>query len=86
MLVKDKIAEALKTALAPDHLEVIDESELHRGHAGYPEGGQSHFRVIIRSNALDGQSRIARHRAVHSAIGARLIGQIHALAIEVRSD
>ncbi len=82
----DKAAEiraALERSFDAQSLEVIDESEAHRGHAGYPEGGQSHFRVRIRSDALTPLSRIARHRAIHTAIGSDLIGRIHALAIEV---
>ncbi|EAP76691.1 BolA protein, truncation [Roseovarius nubinhibens ISM] len=64
-------------------LEVIDESESHRGHAGYQEGGESHFRVRLRSPDFDGLSRIARHRAVHGALGKDLLGRIHALALEL---
>ena len=82
----DKAAEiraALSRSFEVQSLEVIDESEAHRGHAGYPAGGQSHFRVRIKANALAPMSRIARHRAIHSAIGPDLIAQIHALAIEV---
>ncbi|WP_324755035.1 BolA family protein [Roseovarius sp. Pro17] len=82
----DKAAEiraALERSFDAQFLEVIDESESHRGHAGYPEGGQSHFRVRIRADALTPLSRIARHRAIHTAIGPDLIGRIHALAIEV---
>ena len=78
-----EIRSALETAFQAEHLEVIDESESHRGHAGYPEGGQSHFRVRLKTPELAPLSRIDRHRAVHTAIGADLMGQIHALAIEV---
>ncbi len=74
----------LVAALAPTALEVIDESEAHRGHAGYQDGGESHWRVIIAAPALDGQTRLARHRAVHAAIGTDLIAKIHALAIEFK--
>jgi BolA protein len=82
----DKTAEiraALARSFDVQSLEVIDESEAHRGHAGYPEGGQSHFRVRIAADALAPMSRIARHRAIHAAIGPDLIARIHALAIEV---
>ena len=79
-----KIEDALRGALAPAHLEVIDESEAHRGHAGYQDGGESHFRVIIQAGSLDGLSRIARHRAIHDAISKPLLAEIHALAITVR--
>lgn len=83
MTRRDDIFSKLSEAFQPDHLEVVDESELHRGHAGYQDGGQSHFRVVIHAQAFAKLSRIARHRAIHAAIGSELMGQIHALALEV---
>ena len=68
---------------APARLEVIDESEAHRGHAGYRDGGESHFRVVLRAPAFAGMSRIERHRAVHAALGRDLVGRIHALALDL---
>lgn len=79
----EKIEERLRAAFQPRHLEVVDESESHRGHAGYQEGGQSHFRVSIMADAFAGQSRIARHRAVHGALGRDLVAEIHALALNI---
>jgi len=64
-------------------LNVVDDSESHRGHAGFQEGGESHFNVKIRSAKFKGLSRIARHRAVHEALGPELIGRIHALALDL---
>lgn len=81
----EKIRRRLEAVFAPRRLEVIDESEGHRGHAGYRDGGESHFRVKIAATALDPLDRIARHRAVHAAIGADLLSEIHALSIEVDS-
>lgn len=81
--VADEIAAKLKIAFTIDHLQVTDESDLHIGHAGRPEGGQSHFRVQMRSPDLRGMARLAKHRAVHTAIGPDLIGRIHALALEL---
>lgn len=83
MRVEDEIREKLEAAFQPSALEVEDESERHRGHAGYQEGGQSHFRVKITAEAFDQMSRIARHRAVHAALGPELIGRIHALALKI---
>ncbi|WP_377169812.1 BolA family protein [Roseovarius aquimarinus] len=77
-----EIRRALEQKFKTQYLEVIDESAAHRGHAGAPEEGQSHFRVRIRAPELGSMTRIARHRAIHSAIGADMMGQIHALAIE----
>ncbi|UWQ15610.1 BolA family transcriptional regulator [Aliiroseovarius sp. M344] len=79
----DRISGALQAAFSPQHLEVIDESEAHRGHAGYQDGGQSHFRVVIRARAFGDMSRVARHRAIHKALGSELVGEIHALALDV---
>ena len=82
MLIKDQIAQRIQAGLSPERLEVLDESEQHRGHAGYRDGGQSHFRVRMACASLSGLSRIGRHRAVHDAIGTPLMQDIHALAIE----
>jgi len=84
MAVADEIRKRLDDAFSPSVLEVIDESEAHRGHAGYQEGGQSHFRVTLAAPGLKSMSRIARHRAVHAALGPELIGRIHALALDIR--
>ena len=83
MVIEAEIRAALM-ALSPTHLEVINESAKHHGHAGDDGSGESHWRVVIAAPSLEGQSRIARHRAVHDAIGKDLIGRIHALAIEMR--
>ncbi len=83
MLVADEITEKLNAAFSPRELVVVDDSESHRGHAGYQEGGQSHFNVRLASDKLSGLSRIAQHRAVHKALGPELIGRIHALALDL---
>ena len=84
MKVEDEIREKLAEAFQPSDLSVLDESEKHRGHAGYQEGGQSHFRVAITAETFGGMSRIERHRAVHAALGPELIGRIHALALDIK--
>jgi BolA family transcriptional regulator, general stress-responsive regulator len=73
----------LDAAFAPAHLEVIDESERHRGHAGWREGGETHFRVVMRARAFDGMSRIERSRAVHAALREELADRVHALALDL---
>lgn len=69
-------------ALAPLRLEVIDESEAHRGHSGFREGGQSHFRIRMASPAFAGLTRLQRHRLVHKTLGD-IVPRIHALALEL---
>ncbi len=83
MSVAEEITQKLEDRFAPRALEVLDESEQHRGHAGYREGGQSHFRIVIRAEPFGDMTRIARHRAIHAALGPDLVGRIHALALDV---
>lgn len=83
MSVTDEIRDSLAKAFSPESLDVRDDSERHRGHAGYKEGGESHFHVTIRATALDGMTRVARHRALHDALGPELIARIHALSFKV---
>ncbi|WP_010142060.1 BolA family protein [Oceanicola sp. S124] len=79
-----EIRDRLQARFTPEVLEVIDDSESHRGHAGYQDGGESHFIVRMKAGALAGQSRIAQHRAVHEALGP-LMQQIHALSLDLSS-
>lgn len=82
MQLETEMRDRLAKAFAPSRLEVIDESEDHRGHAGYRDGGKTHWRVVIAADELGAMSRLARHRAIHAALGADIIGAIHALAID----
>jgi BolA family transcriptional regulator, general stress-responsive regulator len=81
MRTADIITEKLTSAFSPQSLKVVDESHLHAGHAGSREGGQTHYRVYIVSNAFEGKSRVDRHRMINAALAAELAGSVHALAI-----
>jgi BolA protein len=83
--IAQQIEAALKTALAPAHLNVIDDSHLHAGHAGARPGGESHFTVEITAGAFAGQSRVARHRLVNAALADLLAGPVHALVIRAKA-
>ncbi len=83
MRICDEIETRLRAAFDPQVLHVEDDSESHRGHGGWREGGETHFNVTLRAPQFAGMSRLARHRAVHAAIGADLVGRIHALALDV---
>jgi BolA family transcriptional regulator, general stress-responsive regulator len=83
MTVTEEIRARLEAEFRPTRLDVVDESESHRGHAGWQEGGESHFHVTIDAPAFAPMSRIERHRAVHAALGQDLVGRIHALALKI---
>lgn len=75
------IADKLARAFTPDSLNVVDESDQHRGHAGHRPGGETHFRIHMVARAFQGKSRLERHRMINDALAAELRGGVHALAI-----
>jgi BolA protein len=72
-------------ALQPERIELLDESEQHRGHAGYRDGGGTHWRLTIIARAFAGKPTVARHRMVYQALGELMHHPIHALAITARA-
>ena len=85
MTMQERLQDKLTKAFSPDQLEVIDESEQHRGHGGWREGGETHFRVRMVSSEFTGQGRVARQRAVNKCLAEELATTIHALAMELRA-
>lgn len=83
MSMREKIREKLAAAFAPTRLDVIDESEQHRGHSGWREGGETHFKVEIVSSAFAGMTRVSRQRAIYDALAEEMAGGVHALAMSV---
>jgi BolA protein len=83
--VAREIAERLTAALSPVTLNVLNDSEKHRGHGGYDGSGESHFTVEIVSPDFEGLSRLDRQRKVNAALGDLLRDRIHALAIRAKA-
>jgi BolA protein len=83
--VAAQIEERLRSALAPERLAVIDDSEKHRGHSGHDPRGESHFTVEIVAAAFAGKSRLERQRAVNAALADLLADRVHALAIRAKA-
>ena len=83
MSVRNRIEQTLRQELAPERLDVIDESAHHAGHQPDITGtGETHMRVRIVSAKFNGLSRLARHRAVTDLLKPELDAGLHALAIE----
>ncbi len=82
MSMRDEIENQLRAAFAPSELEVVDDSDSHRGHAGHDGRGESHFNVRIRAESFAAQNRVAQHRAIHKAL-KDVMPKIHALALDV---
>jgi BolA protein len=82
-LVAQTIHEKLTQSFSPSRLEVVDDSARHKGHHGAPDGGESHFNVMIVADAFKGRSRVERQRDVYSALSEELAGPVHALSLKV---
>lgn len=81
----DRITALLEAEFSPDYLDVINESHKHKNHVGDDGSGESHFRVVIGAKAFTGQTRVACHRMVYSALDEPIKQGLHALAIDVRT-
>lgn len=82
MQTSDKMRELLQT-LQPQHIEIIDDSALHAGHAGAREGG--HYRLSIVSEQFAGKKTMERHRMVYAALASLMQSGIHALNISAKA-
>lgn len=81
----EKIRLILNEALKPLDLDIIDESNLHAGHSGAREGGQTHYRVDIVSAEFAGKSRLARQRLIYDLLTDEFSDGLHALTIKARA-
>jgi BolA protein len=79
--VATEMLKRLNSALSPVRIELIDDSEQHRGHGGYNPAGESHFNLRIESAAFAGKNRVERQRLVYAALGDLMRERIHALSI-----
>ena len=85
MGMQQRIEQKLRAEFSPEMLEVIDESEQHRGHGGWREGGETHFRVRMISGSFKGRTRVEMQRAVNKCLNAELEGGVHALGLELKA-
>jgi BolA family transcriptional regulator, general stress-responsive regulator len=82
MRVATEMETRLRAAFSPDRLEIVNESHKHAGHGGDDGTGESHFSIVIRAAAFAPMGRVARHRAVHQALGD-LNARVHAIALDI---
>ena len=80
-----RLETVLTSAFSPTQLRVLDDSARHAGHAGAQPGGETHYSVLLVSEAFRGMNRVARSRAVHAALAAEFTGGMHALSLVLRT-
>lgn len=85
MGLESEIYAALDSAFENATVNVNNESHLHAGHAGDDGSGESHWHVSITAKEFNEMSRVARHRAVHGALGPAIMGRLHALALDLKA-
>lgn len=83
--VSDEIIRSIRRRLDPEHVEISDESDIHRGHPGHDGRGESHFRLLVVSGQFRGRGRTERHRMVHDSLSGELWSRIHALSVKALS-
>ena len=81
MSIQNIIETKIREALLPSHLEVINESHMHN----VPPGSESHFKVIVVSDAFEAKSRVQRHQTMNALLADELAGPIHALSMQTRT-
>ena len=81
MSIQQTITDKLQQTLAPEHLEVVNESHMHN----VPEGSESHFKVFVVTDKFEGKPLLARHRMVNAILKDELDGGIHALALHTKT-
>lgn len=80
-----RLQAVLTQAFSPTLLRVVDDSARHAGHAGAQPGGETHYSVLLVSQAFRGMSRVARSRAVHAVLAEEFASGLHALALTLRT-
>ena len=80
--VTEAMRRKLDAAFAPSRLDIVDDSDKHKGHDGHREGGESHFTLIIEAAAFAGVNRVERQRRINHALAEELAGPVHALSIK----
>ncbi len=81
MIVQNAIEEKLLRAFSPAHLTILNESHMH----SVPANSETHFKVVVVSDAFDGERLVARHQAVNAVLADELAGPVHALSIQAHT-
>ena len=80
-MIQQTIEDKISAGLRPAFLEVINESHMHN----VPPGSESHFKVIVASDAFDGLGRVARHQTMNRLLADELSGGVHALSLQTHT-
>jgi len=86
MNYSEVIEKNLKEHLRPSFIRVEDQSHLHAGHAEARRSGGGHYAITIIAACFEGKTHLQRHRMIYNALGGEFSKNIHALAIEAKTE
>ena len=81
----ERMRSKLEAGLAPQRLEIEDQSHLHAGHVGSRPGGQTHFSIKVASARFTGKRRLERHRMVYALLAEEIADGVHSIVIETQT-
>ncbi len=79
----DRMRQLLQDAFNPDQIDIIDDSHKHKGHGGWREGGETHYRLEISAESLKGLSRVKAQQSIYKILKPEFETGLHALSIRV---
>lgn len=78
MSVESTIQSKLLESLAPEVLQIENESHNHGGPAT-----ESHFKLTVVADGFKGITAVKRHQKVYAVLADELAGSVHALALHL---
>lgn len=69
----EDIAALIKAGLPDAEVELVDLA-----------GDNDHWKAVVTSEQFRGKLRVAQHQMVYAALGEKMGGELHALALETR--
>ncbi len=82
-MITQNIKTKLENELAPEYLNVIDESAGHASHYAQAASGETHFLIEISASSLDHLSTLQKHKRIYTILEDE-IKKIHAISIRFR--
>lgn len=85
-MIKEIIERKLNAEFSPVFLDIQDDSDKHKHHSGWKEGGETHFTLIVVSNSFETKSKVERHKSIYKVLSSELKSHIHALSINAMTE
>lgn len=85
MTIEEEIKFVIERDFNPEHLEIMNESNKHAGHAGDNGTGQTHFQLLVVSKAFEGCNRMQRQQKVNDSLMFLFSKGLHAISMSLKT-